>query len=157
MSLGVFLAATIGPLALATVGALWLLREAWRQGDRPDDARSRVSLVSARDGERIVEVHVDNPLPAPLVVTALARRGGWLAEPGRCTLHRRVKSVGGASLGVVDGGGEGCYRFALPGALSPAGTARMLVDVHLWQPAGRIRRHRHVLGVESYGSVGQVA
>lgn len=136
--------AAVVPFFLVALISTWLVRESCRQGDRPDDPHTSVRFVSASDGERMVEVRVDNTLPSPVVMSASAHPALLTLGVGRSTLRRVIDDVSGASVGVVEAGRQGCYRLPLPGS---GRTRRLLVDVLLWQPAGRLRRHRHVLAL----------
>jgi hypothetical protein len=126
--------------------AIWRgWHEGLHQGAEPGDALVNISICGAED-RHLVEARVVNPASEAVVAVAASRWVGRL---------RPVAGVGGTTRRDPPSGDGGLVlpiaRFAAETVSwttsSPSSHGRLVVDVHVWQQRGRIRRHRRVVGL----------
>jgi hypothetical protein len=135
-------------IVLATAGmvGVWLavlVREGFRQGDRPGDARVWArALAASGPGApgRWVEVTIDNPSASTALVALSVERArrAWLgATAQRHTARRRARlSLGERSVGAVPARASGEF------CLWAEGDPRRLRLVVAVGTSGRLRLHR---------------
>jgi hypothetical protein len=140
--------AMVAVVAVVCASAWWVCREGLRQGDEPGDAVTAAALRTGPDGTLTVSVSVTNPGTSPVVASARTR---WVARlwpltgVGRTTRRRAPAGLDGRLL-AIDAHDSRSVAWSLA---RPAGRQRLLVDVHIWQQAGRLRRQRHVLAAQA--------
>lgn len=131
-------------MALTKAG-LWAYNEGMRQGDSPEDAVAVTDIVSRPDGSYTVHIRLDNPASAPVMASVRGRWVHWLwpiSGVGRTTPRRCSNPLRG-DLVAVPGGDATAIAWATN---VPAGRRRLVLDVHIWQRGGRLRRHRSIVG-----------
>jgi len=122
----------------------WGYREGFRQGDELGDPTADVRLFPHSEEGSTVRVHLMNPAAHPVVVSIDARvvRRPRLAATARRSTRRRCPLDADGRLVAVDANADAWLSWPAP--LPDLGSI-MLVDIHVAQYCGRVRRHRLVL------------